>query len=122
MSRSLVLSTVLALSSAFQAPAPSAASTSLRAFDPSQELGAQAPAGYWDPIGIADNISPEQFDRYREVEQKHGRIAMIAVVGYCVPNYIGTFGDVKLSDVPNGVQALFKIPTLGLLQILLLIG
>jgi len=31
-------------------------------------------------------------------------------------------GDVKFSDVPNGVQALFKIPTLGLLQILLLIG
>merc|ERR1712118_591172 len=28
----------------------------------------------------------------------------------------------KLSDVPNGVQALFKIPAVGLLQILLLIG
>ncbi|KAH8044173.1 chlorophyll A-B binding protein [Aureococcus anophagefferens] len=90
--------------------------------------GAQAPAGYWDPIGIADGISEEQFNRYREVEQKHGRIAMIAVVGYCVPGYIGTLGDVKLggdvkfSDVPNGVQALFKIPPLGLLQILLLIG
>ena len=31
-------------------------------------------------------------------------------------------GDVKFSDVPNGVQALFKIPAVGLLQILLLIG
>lgn len=76
----------------------------------------------------ADNISPEQFQRYREVEQKHGRIAMIATIGYVVPEKFGTFGDIKLggdvkfSDVPNGVQALFKIPALGLLQILLLIG
>merc|ERR1712118_330251 len=94
------------------------------------ELGAQAPAGFWDPLGLSDGISPEQFDRYREVEQKHGRIAMIATIGYVVPEKIGTFGDLKLSfsedvkfeDVPNGVQALFRIPTLGLLQILLLIG
>jgi len=53
---------------------------------------------------------------------------MIAVVGYCVPQYLGTFGDIKLggdvkfSDVPNGVEALFKVPALGLLQILLLCG
>jgi hypothetical protein len=98
--------------------------------DYSQELGAQAPAGFWDPLGLSDGISPEQFDRYREVEQKHGRIAMIATIGYVVPEKIGTFGNLKLSfsedvkfeDVPNGVQALFKIPALGLLQILLLIG
>jgi len=96
--------------------------------DYSQELGAQAPAGFWDPLGLSDGISPEQFDRYREVEQKHGRIAMIATIGYVVPEKFGTFGDIKLggdvkfSDVPNGVQALFKIPAVGLLQILLLIG
>jgi hypothetical protein len=98
--------------------------------DFSQQLGAQAPAGFWDPLGLSDGISQEQFDRYREVEQKHGRIAMIATIGYVFPEKIGTFGDLKLSfsegvkfsDVPNGVQALFKIPALGLLQILLLIG
>merc|ERR1719405_331251 len=104
--------------------------TQLAASDYSQELGAQAPAGFWDPLGLSDGISQEQFDRYREVEQKHGRIAMIATIGYVFPEKIGTFGDLKLSfsegvkfsDVPNGVQALFKIPALGLLQILLLIG
>ncbi|KAJ1453885.1 chlorophyll a/b-binding protein domain-containing protein [Pelagophyceae sp. CCMP2097] len=99
-------------------------------FDASTALGAQAPTGFWDPLGISTGKTEEQFARYREVEQKHGRIAMIAVVGYCVPQFVGTFGDVYLStsekvkfaDVPNGVQALFKIPTLGLLQILLFIG
>merc|ERR1719424_1268564 len=95
MARFLVLSLVLALAGAFQAPVPQAATSALRAFE--GEIGAQAPAGYWDPLGIADNISQEQFDRYRTVEQKHGRISMIAVVGYCVPQYLGTFGDVKLA-------------------------
>jgi len=140
------LALVLAVASAFQGPAPAATTQIARpafgfpkggssggasrgsGFDASSALGAQAPAGFWDPLGIADGISEAQFNRYREVEQKHGRISMIAVVGYCVPQYVGTFGDVKLggdvkfSDVPNGVQALFKIPTLGLLQILLLVG
>merc|ERR1719258_955615 len=109
---------------------PARPATQLAASDYSQELGAQAPAGFWDPLGLSDGISQEQFDRYREVEQKHGRIAMIATIGYVFPEKIGTFGDLKLSfsegvkfsDVPNGVQALFKIPALGLLQILLLIG
>merc|ERR1711937_44447 len=111
-----------------QQSSQSRSATQLAAIDFSQELGAQAPAGFWDPIGISDNISPEQFQRYREVEQKHGRIAMIATIGYVVPEKFGTFGDIKLggdvkfSDVPNGVQALFKIPAVGLLQILLLIG
>merc|ERR1719191_1031247 len=113
-----------------QQSSQSRSATQLAASDYSQELGAQAPAGFWDPLGISDGISQEQFDRYRTVEQKHGRIAMIATIGYVFPEKIGTFGDLKLSfsegvkfsDVPNGVQALFKIPTLGLLQILLLIG
>jgi len=118
------------VAAALLASAPQRAARTVVSFDPSSELGAQAPAGYWDPIGIADGISEEQFNRYREVEQKHGRIAMIAVLGYCVPHYVGTFGDIPLStsekvsfaDIPEGVNALFKIPTLGLLQILLFIG
>merc|ERR1719241_32669 len=133
MAKTAALSLCLAVASAFQGPAPARPASQLAASpnNPYQNaLGAQAPAGFWDPIGISDNISPEQFQRYREVEQKHGRIAMIATIGYVFPEKIGTFGDLKLSfsegvkfsDVPNGVQALFKIPALGLLQILLLIG
>mmetsp|Transcript_15213 Transcript_15213/g.49570 ORF Transcript_15213/g.49570 Transcript_15213/m.49570 type:complete len:128 (+) Transcript_15213:433-816(+) len=55
---------------------------------------------------------------------------MLAVIGYCVPAFIGTFGDtylsfsekVKFSDIPLGYQAMFKLPTLGVFQILLFIG
>ena len=131
MAKTAALSLCLAVASAFQGPAPARPAPQLAASPNNQyqnALGAQAPAGFWDPIGISDGISPEQFQRYRNVEQKHGRIAMIATIGYVVPEKFGTFGDIKLggdvkfSDVPNGVQALFKIPAVGLLQILLLIG
>merc|ERR1719201_2319019 len=129
MAKTAALSLCLAVASAFQGPAPARPASQLAASpnNPYQNaLGAQALAGFWDPIGISDNISPEQFQRYREVEQKHGRIAMIATIGYVVPEKFGTFGDIKLggdvkfSDVPNGVQALFKIPAVGLLHIRIL--
>mmetsp|Transcript_942 Transcript_942/g.2698 ORF Transcript_942/g.2698 Transcript_942/m.2698 type:complete len:212 (-) Transcript_942:248-883(-) len=134
-----VLAFVASKALGFQLPAVGKeSSTALHAFgkaksagfDPSVQLGAQAPTGFWDPFGLSDGISAEQFARWRTVEQKHGRISMIAVIGYCVPGFIGTFGDtylsfsekVKFSDVPNGLQAIFKIPTLGVFQILLFIG
>eukprot|EP00632_Arachnochrysis_sp_CCMP2950_P010686 CAMPEP_0185689830 /NCGR_PEP_ID=MMETSP1164-20130828/713_1 /TAXON_ID=1104430 /ORGANISM="Chrysoreinhardia sp, Strain CCMP2950" /LENGTH=214 /DNA_ID=CAMNT_0028356349 /DNA_START=45 /DNA_END=689 /DNA_ORIENTATION=+ len=99
-------------------------------FDPSVQLGAQAPTGFWDPWGLSDGISEEQFMRWRTVEQKHGRIAMLAVLGYCVPEFVGTFGDVylstsekvKFSDLPVSASAIFKVPTLGLAQMLLFVG
>ena len=45
------------------------------------ELGVQKPLGFWDPLGIVEGASQERFDRLRYVEVKHGRIAMLAVLG-----------------------------------------
>ena len=39
------------------------------------ELGAQAPIGFWDPLQMTKGASQERFDRLRYVELKHGRIA-----------------------------------------------
>merc|ERR1712087_772864 len=45
--------------------------------------GAVAPTGYFDPIGFAQKgISLNDVKRYREAEVQHGRVAMIASVGY----------------------------------------
>ena len=45
--------------------------------------GALAPTGYFDPIGFAQKgISLNDVKRYREAEVQHGRVAMIATVGY----------------------------------------
>ena len=46
----------------------------LRAFE--EELGVQAPVGFWDPVGYTRDGDIEIFKRRRETEIKHGRVAM----------------------------------------------
>merc|ERR1719311_1710159 len=57
----------------------------LRAFE--NELGVQAPAGFWDPVGFTASGDVAAFRRRRSVELKHGRICMAACIGYIVPEY-----------------------------------
>ena len=38
--------------------------------------------GFFDPLGLLVDADQERFDRLREVELKHGRIAMLAVAGH----------------------------------------
>merc|ERR1719262_2086716 len=57
----------------------------LRAFE--NELGVQAPVGYWDPAGFASDGDSELFKKRRVTEIKHGRVSMIASIGYMVPEY-----------------------------------
>jgi hypothetical protein len=45
--------------------------------------GAVAPTGYFDPLGFCQQgISLNDVKRYREAEVQHGRVSMIAAVGY----------------------------------------
>jgi len=91
------------------------------------ELGATGPLGYWDPLGLAVK-QPGKFTRWRAVELKHGRIAMMACTGYFVqefmrwPGYLSTSESVKFKDLPNGILALKGVPALGLAQIVVFIG
>jgi len=69
--------------------------------------GAVAPTGYFDPIGFCQSgISLNDVKRYREAEVQHGRVAMIATVGYLAGEAIqGPFsiaGDAndQLQQVP----------------------
>jgi light-harvesting complex I chlorophyll a/b binding protein 1 len=91
------------------------------------ELGAIGPLGYWDPLGMG-KARPDKFQRWRAVEIKHGRIAMMATTGYIAqtcwrwPGYLSTSADIKFADLPNGILALKSVPPLGLFQILAFIG
>ena len=85
----------------------------MRAFE--SEAGCQFPLGetgkfIWDPAGFAKNEA--DFQKYRAAEIKHGRVAMIAVVGLVTQHYFHfnalSFPDayLSLSDVPNGFAAI----------------
>ena len=95
----------------------------LRAFE--NELGVQAPVGFWDPAGFTADGDVYAFRRRRSVELKHGRIAMMAAMGYITPEVIGKLpgylspsAGLKFADIPNGLGAVGKVPLLGWLQIL----
>merc|ERR1719191_43124 len=61
--------------------------------------GISGPLGFFDPIGYATNLPQGKLLFYREVELKHGRVAMLAALGFLVgENFHPLFGgDI---DVP----------------------
>ncbi|CAK0879630.1 unnamed protein product [Prorocentrum cordatum] len=98
----------------------------LRAFE--SELGVQAPVGYWDPLGLSADGDADSFKRRRETELKHGRVSMLATMGYISPEYFKFAGylspstGLKFSDVPNGLGALAKVPGAGICQWVIFCG
>ena len=53
-------------------------------FDPKTMPGATPPLGFFDPVGFSDDASEGKVRFYREVELKHGRVAMLASLGFLV--------------------------------------
>ncbi|OLP82416.1 Fucoxanthin-chlorophyll a-c binding protein F, chloroplastic [Symbiodinium microadriaticum] len=98
----------------------------LRAFE--NELGAQAPVGFFDPFGLTKDGDVEAFKRRRATELKNGRVALLATMGYIVPEYFRFPGycspsaGLKFTDIPNGLAALSKVPGAGWTQIFLFLG
>merc|ERR1711920_307476 len=94
----------------------------LRAFE--SELGVQDPVGFWDPAGFTADGSTENFARRRQTELKHGRVSMLATMGYItpeitgkLPGYLSPSAGLKFADVPNGLGAISKVPAAGWAQI-----
>merc|ERR1719163_1955649 len=46
--------------------------------------GITAPLGFFDPVGFSTDASEGKIKFYREVELKHGRVAMLASLGFVV--------------------------------------
>jgi Chlorophyll A-B binding protein len=122
-----ILASLLAGAAAF-APAQQSARTSVslnNAFE--NEVGVQAPLGFFDPFGQLSNEDEARFERLRYVEIKHGRIAQLAFLGQITTRAgIHLPGDIDYSghsfaSYPNGVAAIFgpnHIPTAGIVQII----
>jgi len=80
-------------------------------FDPTMQVGALPPFGYWDPLGLMRDWSKdgewkdeETFRQYRMAEIKHGRVAMMAMAGILMTTYVKFPGEFQ--DVPSGWAAL----------------
>merc|ERR1719209_2324887 len=94
----------------------------LRAFE--NELGVQDPVGFWDPVGFTTDGNVENFARRRQTELKHGRVSMLATMGYITPEITGKFpgylspsAGLKFADIPNGLAAISMVPAAGWGQI-----
>jgi len=69
--------------------------------------------GVWDPLGYSKDEGA--LFRYREAELKHGRVAMLATLGYFVAEIWHPLYDGKVSP---GLKAIAEIPAAGWVQIL----
>lgn len=123
-----ILAAILAGSAAAFAPASQQASTTaLSASQFENEIGVITPTGFFDPLGFSTDATPEQFARWRGIEIKHGRISMLAVVGYVVPEFYHWPGFIDLhgtafTDIPNGIAAVKALPAVGWAQIWAVVG
>jgi hypothetical protein len=124
-----VIASLLASAAAFAPAKQASVSTSLAAFD--NELGAQRPLDFFDPLKLVADGDKEKFDRLRYVEIKHGRICMLAFLGQIVTrsgtHFSGNidYAGHSFASYPNGVAALIgkeSIPIIGLVQIIAFIG
>ena len=78
----LLLSTASAFAPASR-PIIAARSLALNAYDAKAMPGNTGPLGFFDPLGLCPD-NEKKFKRYRESELKHGRVAMLAVLGVLV--------------------------------------
>eukprot|EP00578_Thalassiosira_sp_NH16_P027651 CAMPEP_0181103090 /NCGR_PEP_ID=MMETSP1071-20121207/14677_1 /TAXON_ID=35127 /ORGANISM="Thalassiosira sp., Strain NH16" /LENGTH=206 /DNA_ID=CAMNT_0023186135 /DNA_START=186 /DNA_END=806 /DNA_ORIENTATION=+ len=129
MMKIAVLAALAGSAAAFAPASTGKASTALNAFE--NELGAQPPLGFYDPLGFLDDADQERFDRLRYVEIKHGRISQLAFLGqittragYHLSGNIDGAGD-SFDSFPNGFAAIGgpdSIPGAGTGQIIAFIG
>ena len=99
-----VLASLLSVSAFTPARVASRATSLKMSFE--DELGALPPVGFWDPLGLSADGDREKFDRRREVEMKHGRVAMLAVVGYVFQEYLRFPGAIDLDGTTFGKRDL----------------
>ena len=114
MFRAIAILAFIVGASAF-APAARMARGSILKMSFESEIGAQAPLGFWDPLNFLEGADQAKFDRLREVETKHGRIAQLAILGHIVT----TAGDripesitpgTDFTKIPAGLAALSALP------------
>ena len=68
--------------------------------------------GFWDPAGFTADGSVENFKRRRQTELKHGRISMLATMGYITPETL-----VRLQQKTTVFFSDAKLPVLRVVKL-----
>ena len=86
----IAATTLLAGSAAAFTPAMKGAKQSVatNAFTLDNIPGALEPTGIWDPLGFGANANEATLKRYREAELTHGRVGMLAFLGFLVGEHV----------------------------------
>ncbi|KAG5175173.1 fucoxanthin chlorophyll a c protein [Tribonema minus] len=128
MVKSLALAAMVASAAAF-APAPFMgtrlaavkAASSAVTMSVKEMPGVSAPLGFFDPLGFASKASPETITKYRESELRHGRTAMLAVLGWAFTE-AGCHLPVFPNAGTNPLAAAGQVPFWGWAQIFAFCG
>jgi len=129
-----MLSLVSPMALGFSAPmmvpqsAVRAATPTMAFIDTLEGTGEETGGEIWDPLDIAGSVGDEALMWFRAAELKHGRVAMLATIGYMV----GAAGITFPGEIAKGVtfasvneggvfSAWSAVPEAGKLQILSII-
>merc|ERR1719217_1204607 len=80
-------------------------------FDAKTLPGITGPLGFFDPLGFSEGASEGKVKFYREAEIKHGRVSMLACLGFVVGENIHPMWGGQI-DVPS-VMAWQETPLQG---------
>jgi len=113
---------------AFVAVPKTPVDTSLQVFTVDNLPGAIPPVGFFDPLGFAKDADSNTLKGYREAELTHGRVAMVATIGFLVGEQVGNgkaplfdgaitgAGVSQLGQIPGGFY-IFLIGAIGALEV-----
>ena len=86
----------------------------------------------WDPLGLSDNMDEQNLKLIRAAELKHGRVAMLATVGWAwtatgthFEGMLSTSKGISFADAaaaPNPLAAAAIVPGAGIWQMIFAIG
>ena len=99
----MLLSALFASANAFQR-APRVSRRSAPQMAVSDMPGVTAPFGFFDPLGLSNDKSDDRIKYFREAELKHGRVCMLASVGFL------------FAELTNGPFFALNTPSVGAFQ------
>lgn len=102
---------------AFNAFGPKATKNQAPSFSLDTIPGALQPFGLFDPLGFGSKANEATLKRYREAELTHGRVSMLAVIGFLVGEAVegtsflfnGSISGPAITHIPQVPSILWPI-------------